>query len=165
VWFGDNSFVTNSSDSFEPRFVSYPDEEPRFFDGHAFAARGYVDIPLDEAFLDEEEEPLFSFGEPFVLSVGAGAHSSCGNEKPECLAITTFRTIRIENARLVDQNGDPVPGAPFDSTSGYDYDVAPVPEPEAGALMLASIVTITLLRGRLWPQAALRLGDAACRFA
>jgi hypothetical protein len=165
TWFGENSFVTNTSDSFEPRFVPDPGEEPRFFDGHAFGARGYIDVPLDGVFLDDEEEPFLAFGDPFVLNATVGANSSCGNEIPSCLAISRFFTVRIENARIVDQFGDPVPGASFDSASGYDYDVAPAPEPDAAALMLAAVATIASLRGRLRARSVLRLGDAVCHIA
>ncbi len=39
-------------------------------------------------------------------------------------------------------HGDPIPGATFTSTSGYDYITAPVPEPETWALMLAAVATL-----------------------
>ena len=82
-----------------------------------------------------------SRAEPFVLNAVVGANSSCGNEIPQCLAITRFSTVRIDNARLVDQNGDPIPGASFTSASGYDYITAPVPEPHAVALTLEAVAT------------------------
>jgi hypothetical protein len=116
--------------------------------GRDFGARGYIDIPLDEEFLNEEDEPIFLFGEPFGLGVVVLASSSCGNEIPQCLAITRFSTIRIDNARLVDQNGDPIPGASFTSASGYDYVTAPVPEPQAFASMLAAVAALASLRRR-----------------
>jgi hypothetical protein len=115
--------------------------------------------------VDEEEEPVLAFGEPFVLNATVSAASSCGNEIPSCLAISRFFTVRIENARIVDQFGDPVPGATFDSASGYDYDVAPAPEPDAAALTLAAVATLASLRGRLRVRSVPGLGDAACRIA
>jgi hypothetical protein len=150
AWFGESFFVTNTSENTTPRFVPYPGEEPGFTPNPTpgpprrfFGARGYIDIPLDAG------NPILSFGEPFVLEVDVSASSSCGNEVPQCLAITDFGVARIDNARLVDQNGDPIPGATFTATSGYDYITAPVPEPEAWSLMLAAIATLGSLRRKL----------------
>jgi hypothetical protein len=141
-WFGETLIVTS-----EPDFVPYPGEEPRFTQNPTpgpprrfFDARGYIDIPLDT-------ESLL-FGGHLELEVGVNASSSCGNEIPECLAISDFDAARIENARLVDENGDPILGATFSSTSGYDYITAPVPEPEAFALMGTAIATLASLRRR-----------------
>ena len=146
TWVGDDFSVTNTSTDSPPRFVPYPGEEPGFTPSgipgparYLFGARGYIDVPLDETFFDEKDNPLLLFGEPFLFFVRASADSSCGNETPQCLAITDFgNTARIENARIVDQNGDPVAGASFTSTSGYDYITAPVPEPQAWMLTLVA---------------------------
>ena len=113
-------------------------QSPRFTPGalgYLFDARGYVDIPLDD--------PLF--GPSFLLSVSAGASSSCGNEMPHCLAITDFgNTALIGNARIVDQNGVLIPDALFASASGYDYITPPgplnaIPEPESYAMLLVGL--------------------------
>jgi hypothetical protein len=160
AWFGPNFLLTNTSQNTSPRFTPYPGEEPGFTQNptagppsHFFGTRGYIDIPLFYP-------PFLALGESFVLEVDVTASSSCGNETPECLAITRFSTARIDNARLVDQNGDAIPGAIFTSTSGYDYVTAPVPEPETWALMLAAVGALGSLGNRAGRRArsALRFG-------
>ena len=156
TWVGDDFVVTNTSTDSPPRFVPYPGEEPRFTPSgvpgpprYLFGARGYVDVPLDEEFLDEEENPLIAFGDPFLFFVTTRATSSCGNEIPECLATTDFsNTARIDNARIVDQNGDPVAGASFTSTSGYDYITSPVPEPQPALLTLVAGAALAIRAAR-----------------
>ena len=142
AWFGEDFFVSNTSTDSAPRFVPYPGEEPRFI-GHDFGARGYIDVPFDGDFEDEKGNPVLLPGDPFLFWVIARANSSCGNENPTCLATTDFgHTARIENARIVDQNGDPVAGASFTSTSGYDYITSPVPEPQTWVLTLVACAAL-----------------------
>jgi hypothetical protein len=92
AWFGPNFLLTNTSQNTSPRFTPYPGEEPGFTQNptagppsHFFGTRGYIDIPLFYP-------PFLALGESFVLEVDVTASSSCGNETPECLAITRFST-------------------------------------------------------------------------
>lgn len=172
LWLGEDFFITNGSQLSPPRFMPYPGEEPRFTQNvtpgpprHFFDAHGYIDIPLDEEFLDEEENPIIAFGDPFLLGVRINASSSCGNEIPECLATTRFSRATVDNARLVDQDGDLLAGATFSSESGYDYVTAPVPEPHAAALTLAAIAALGSLRRRFRIRFAHHSGDSACPIA
>lgn len=113
------------------RFVPLPGEEPRFTQepggGWRFRARGYVDVPLDEAGFEGTQ-----VGDPFHLIAGARATSGCATEP--CRTYTDFHEVTVGNARIVDANGDPVIGASFDTESGWGYGAPPdpLPAPEAG---------------------------------
>lgn len=162
-WFGDNFFITNESGSFAtPRFMPFAGEEPRFtqnlipgLPAYSFATRGYLDIPLDGSLPGFDGKPVLASGAPFLLEFAAKADSSCGNEIPACTAITDFgHTALIGNARIVDAFGNLAAGG-FTSESGYDYitppggTLAPIPEPQSWALLLAGITLIGAWRNRV----------------
>jgi hypothetical protein len=140
IWFGDQKIIALSSDygPFAPLFVTYPDGDPNFTQstnplhpGFSFGASGYIDIALG--------------GSPFDLFVRASASSSCAQQSTQCAADTHFgNTALIGNARIVDANGDTVPGASFASQSGYDYLIPPGPlapgaVPEPVSIVLAGL--------------------------
>ena len=160
--------ITNKHGGGVNGFVPLAGEEPRFtlltpggplpnspgFD-YFFGARGFIDVPLDGNVPSYYGSPFLTRGAPFLLDFSAAASSSCADEVPACFASTDFgSTALIGNARIVDQNGNLVAGAGFTSQSGYDYLtppgslLAPVPEPEVWAMMLAGLGVLGAVRRR-----------------
>ena len=143
TWFGANFLINNTTDpgSATQGFVPYPGEEPAFEEApgpahHSFGARGYVDVPLNA-----------SFGPSFLLIVSMKASVSTNTDNT--FADSNFgNTVLIGNARIVDQNGIPIPTASFTSESGYDYITPPPPIPEPATFAIVSLAATCVLSRR-----------------
>jgi hypothetical protein len=128
---------------------------PRFFGSQATLANidGFFTPPMDST-------TSFTFGTPFTFFFFYGGYIDLFLGTPGG-SVTSDLTLRFAGYQIVDDAGNPIPGAQVHSQF---LDAVSTPEPEAALMGLAAIAVLGLAaarrKGVAWRQGALALAPA-----